>query len=201
MAADQSVTFDAMRVMALTLLVLAVMPAVAGAAIPPGALGVARAAWPGSPCAGREQVSEVPIVLGEPSYAGAAFVAGCRVEVRVDLPPATACTTLVHEFGHLAGYGHPDTGPTPSDYRAAVMVPVPSLWPSCAALGAPYVLAKDHAVGALRRALPRQRRIVGCRRSAVNEWQCVTRRFGATARRYAVTAQGGRRLSVVRLDA
>lgn len=190
-----------MRVIALTLLALLLAPGVAHAVIPPGAPEVARAVWPESPCAGREQVEEVPIVLGEPSYAGAAFVATCRVEVRADLPLAVACTTLVHEFGHLAGYGHPDTGPTPLDHRAAVMLPVPALWPSCAALGAPYVLAKDHAVGALRRALPRQRRILWCRQSAVNEWQCVTRRPGAPARRYAVTAQGGKRLAVVRLDA
>lgn len=72
---------------------------------------IARAAWPGSPCEGREVVSlHSSDVMDARDAAGMAFLDGqCHVWISNDGPAAVdMCNRLVHEFGHLAGYGHPD---------------------------------------------------------------------------------------------
>jgi hypothetical protein len=77
---------------------------------------VARAAWPGSRCAGRERVrldDDVYIdehewqIDGVIAYASTWDPADdCRVGIRRGLPSDVFCGALVHEFGHLAGMDH-----------------------------------------------------------------------------------------------
>ncbi len=80
-------------------------------------LPIARAAWPGSPCAGREvvhlhtnldaQATTLGVVLPGGSYLlGLAEPATCEVWLRDDLDPEPFCTVLTHELGHLAGWAH-----------------------------------------------------------------------------------------------
>jgi hypothetical protein len=86
-------------------------------------LPIARAAWPASPCAGREVVhlgaagplaAEAPRVTGSERAMldGMAGPATCEVWMSGNLSALTFCTVLVHEFGHLAGHGH---SPAPGD--------------------------------------------------------------------------------------
>lgn len=79
------------------------------------ALPVARAAWPDSPCTGREYVAfKAPDLVedGQLSYFGDtgdayALPQGCRVYISTSvLSGYQLCALLVHEFGHLAGQGH-----------------------------------------------------------------------------------------------
>jgi hypothetical protein len=90
---------------------------------------IARRAWPGSRCAGRERV-EVDnrrlyaqargdaLARGERllGYAvGAPFLRhrrseACLVVVREGMMPRRVCSVLAHEFGHLAGRRHTRTG-------------------------------------------------------------------------------------------
>lgn len=68
-------------------------------------LPVARAAWPDSPCAGREDVT-----FGDPEAVagGRAWADECRVVIVPDMfHGAGFCAALVHELGHLAGYYDP----------------------------------------------------------------------------------------------
>lgn len=111
-------------------LAVALSPPATAVAVTPGAVGrytpIARAAWPGSPCAGREQVTLAAVL---PFYGdtadGMAYEDGsCRVVLLASLPDWRACIVLVHEFGHLAGRSHT------SD--AGIMDPVASAgWPAC----------------------------------------------------------------------
>src|SRR4051812_9004641 len=82
-------------------------------------LPIARAAWPGSPCAGRETVhlaanaalrAQAPVIAG-PGEAlnGMAEAATCEVWLSSSMTARTFCTVLVHEFGHLAGREHTTT--------------------------------------------------------------------------------------------
>jgi hypothetical protein len=79
-------------------------------------LPIARAAWPGSPCAGREAVhldgdaalrAQAPAIAG-PGEAlnGMAEPETCEVWLSSTMTARTFCTVLVHEFGHLAGLDH-----------------------------------------------------------------------------------------------
>lgn len=70
---------------------------------------VARAAWPGSACAGREQIEVVAEIEARPDgidAAGEAWESECHVRVEADLTGSGLCRILVHEFGHLAGLDH-----------------------------------------------------------------------------------------------
>jgi hypothetical protein len=118
----------------LALVVIGAAPAAAHWAPPPltpeGRLAyflpVARAAWPNSPCAGRETVhlhANIDTMdyssYGYGSYDPAAYalIDSCTVEIS-DRAPADAinwCSELVHEFGHLA------LGPDHSDDPASIM--------------------------------------------------------------------------------
>jgi hypothetical protein len=81
---------------------------------------LARAAWPGSPCSGREIVhvaadaalaAEAPRLTGRDGdvLEGMAAPAACQVWLAGGLSALEFCTVLVHEFGHLAGRDHTDT--------------------------------------------------------------------------------------------
>jgi hypothetical protein len=80
-------------------------------------LPLARAAWPGSPCAGREVVhlaatarlaTEAPALTTNPGdmLEGMAAPATCEVWMAAGLDTLQFCVVLVHEFGHLAGRDH-----------------------------------------------------------------------------------------------
>lgn len=106
------------RVALLVLTVFGVLIAQADArTVRPDYIDAARAAWPGSPCEGRETITVLddgqmlarygPSPLGLP-YGGMASE-GCNVTMRaaiVDSGPG--CYVLTHEFGHLAGHPHSD---------------------------------------------------------------------------------------------
>src|SRR6185312_12576684 len=73
-------------------------------------LPIARAAWPGSPCAGRENVhlgGDLALRAAAPAVAGPgeslnamAEPQTCEVWLASELSARTFCTVLVHEFGH-----------------------------------------------------------------------------------------------------
>lgn len=79
-------------------------------------LATARAAWPQSPCKGREivylgnkgtamvdkQIPSRPNV----TVVGLSDPPTCQVWIRKGLPLKLFCVTLTHEFGHLAGRVH-----------------------------------------------------------------------------------------------
>lgn len=65
-------------------------------------IDVARAQWPGSPCAGREIVTIEPLV----GVDGLAWKEECRVAIRAGMSEYDTCLVLVHEIGHLAGQEH-----------------------------------------------------------------------------------------------
>jgi hypothetical protein len=79
-------------------------------------LPLARAAWPGSPCTGRETVhlganvvlaEYAPVVAGpDKDLVGMAAPATCEAWLASGLTAFDFCVTLVHELGHLAGRGH-----------------------------------------------------------------------------------------------
>jgi hypothetical protein len=80
-------------------------------------LPLARDAWPGSPCAGREVVhvgaddslaAEVAGLAPGPGQTleGMAAPATCEVWLAAGLSAQRFCTVLVHELGHLAGREH-----------------------------------------------------------------------------------------------
>lgn len=66
------------------------------------ALPIAQAAWPKSPCHGRETV-KLTDQLDDLNAAGEAVLDGsCQVLIRPTRDRYDFCNTLVHEFGHLA---------------------------------------------------------------------------------------------------
>jgi hypothetical protein len=72
-------------------------------------LDVARTAWPDSPCAGKEQVNVTDNLPADAD--GQAHIDGtCRVDIRPGLSDYRLCAVMVHEFGHLDGRTHQDTG-------------------------------------------------------------------------------------------
>jgi hypothetical protein len=98
----------------LTIALALAPPAVAAqpaAALPPSvAEEIARAAWPDSPCEGRERiefVSSITRVDEIVADAQAHLDGSCRVEVLDRLSPRRLCVVLMHEFGHLSR-GTPD---------------------------------------------------------------------------------------------
>lgn len=72
-------------------------------------LPVARSYWPGSPCAGREQIelaADEAIDVVFPGARGMADAGSCRVWMRAGLSATSFCFVLAHELGHLAGLEH-----------------------------------------------------------------------------------------------
>lgn len=93
-------------------------------------LPTAQAAWPASPCAGREVVhldadARVDVFDQQDHYAsgGRGDAATCQIWMRHIDYPVWFCEGLVHEAGHLAGYSHTgEPGPqAPAGPLAAIM--------------------------------------------------------------------------------
>ena len=165
-------------------------------------LPIARAAWPGSPCAGREQVhlgGDIALRAAAPSVAGSgealngmATVATCEVWLSAEMDARTFCTVLVHELGHLAGRDHVTT-------RGDVMNGEGDIdWPACDRATDPP--ATERVEGELRSVLPAPRAAwrVTCGERHGTHRRCVARR-GRSLRRYAVT-EGRTAVTVVRED-
>src|SRR3954449_3921765 len=82
-------------------------------------LPIARAAWPGSPCAGRESLhvggdlalrAQAPAIAGPgESLNGMAEPGTCEVWLASGMTARTFCAVLVHELGHLDGREHTTT--------------------------------------------------------------------------------------------
>ena len=153
-------------------------------------LPIARAAWPGSPCAGRENVhlaGDATLRAQAPAIAGAggalngiATPETCKVWLASGMDARTFCTVLVHELGHLAGREHTTT---PGD----VMNAEGDIdWAPCDAATA----ASPHQmlVQELRSVLPAPRAAwrIRCGPKRGAERRCVARR-GRSVRRYDVT--------------
>lgn len=159
-------------------------------------LPIARAAWGGSPCAGREVVhlqadaaltSEAPGLTGSSSGVldGMAAPSTCEVWMAGSLDPLTFCQVLVHEVGHLAGLLHtPQAGDIMNgegDIR----------WPACVRAVTPPLMVL--AVQELRSELPAPRaswRIACSAAVRASARRCVARR-GGVIRRYTVTRTAG----------
>lgn len=99
---------------------------------------IAESFWPGSPCAGREQIAVVPQAMGTDEFSGQDVrVWGmalnsdpfCRVVIDSITPDdrVMLCYVLAHEFGHLAGRNH-STDPDDLMFPALLKPP-----PQCAA--------------------------------------------------------------------
>lgn len=77
-------------------------------------LPIARSYWPGSPCAGREQVLTDDEFIDrkhpDAQALGMADPTTCRAWVRTGLDATSFCFVLAHELGHLARRGHEDSG-------------------------------------------------------------------------------------------
>jgi hypothetical protein len=153
-------------------------------------LPIARAAWPGSPCAGREAVhlagdaalrAQAPAIAGPgESLNGMAEPDTCEVWLSSTMTARTFCTVLVHEFGHLAGRGHTTTpgdvmnGEGDIDYAPCDRATEPP--------------AAAQVEDELRSVLPAPRAAwkIGCGPKHGSDRRCVARR-GKSVRHYDVT--------------
>jgi Matrixin len=153
-------------------------------------LPIARAAWPGSPCAGRENVhlagdpalrAQAPAIAGPgESLNGMAEPDSCEVWLASGMTARTFCAVLVHELGHLAGREHTTT---PGD----VMNGEGDIdWPACDRATQPS--ATEQVEEELRSVLPAPRAAwrVTCGPKRGSERRCVARR-GRSVRHYEVT--------------
>lgn len=107
-------------------------------------LPIARAAWPQSPCAGREVVHTGPDadvalaandrITGEASI-GMADPATCEIWLHTGRSAEEECDTLVHEAGHDAGYGHTgvagDAQAPPGPWATIMYPDSRAHWPAC----------------------------------------------------------------------
>jgi hypothetical protein len=165
-------------------------------------LPIARAAWPGSPCAGRETVhlaGDVALRAAAPAVAGPGEALNgmaepdtCEVWLATGMSTRTFCAVLVHELGHLAGRAHTAA---PGD----VMNGEGDIdWPACdRATESP---ATEQVQEELRSVLPAPRAAwkVTCGPTRDARRRCVARR-GRSVRRYEVT-ETRTAVTVVRLD-
>lgn len=153
-------------------------------------LPIARAAWPGSPCAGRESVhvggdlalrTQAPAIAGPgESLNGMARPATCEVWLASGMTARTFCAVLVHELGHLAGREHTATPGDVMNGEGDVD------WPACDRATQPS--AAEQVEEELRSVLPGPRATwrVTCGPKHGSERRCVARR-GRSVRHYDVT--------------
>jgi hypothetical protein len=166
-------------------------------------LPMARAAWPGSPCAGREAVhlagddalrAQAVALTGHTGDVlnGMAAPQTCEVWLASGMSAGTFCAVLVHELGHLAGREHTAI---PGD----IMNGAGDIdWPACDGATTPPVtaLAKEEVRAVLPAPAAAWR--ITCGRKRGSERRCVARR-GERVRRYEVT-ETRNAVSVARAD-
>jgi hypothetical protein len=153
-------------------------------------LPIARAAWPGSPCAGRESVhvaADAALRAAAPAIAGPgealdgmAEADTCEVWLASDMTARTFCAVLVHELGHLAGRAHTAAAGDVMNGEGDVD------WPACDRATEPPAI--EQVEDELRSVLPAPRAewAVTCGPRRGSERRCVARR-GRSVRRYDVT--------------
>jgi hypothetical protein len=166
-------------------------------------LPMARAAWPGSPCAGREVIhltgdaalrAQAPALTGHAGDVldGMAAPQTCEVWLASGMSAGTFCAVLVHELGHLAGREHTAI---PGD----IMNGAGDIdWPACDRPTTPPVtaMAKEEVRSVLPAPAASWR--IRCGRKRGSERRCVARR-GERVRRYEVT-ETRNAVSVARAD-
>jgi hypothetical protein len=153
-------------------------------------LPIARAAWPASPCEGRENVhlagdallrAEAPAVAG-PGEAlnGLATPETCEVWLASGMDARTFCTVLVHELGHLAGRAHTTTPGDVMNANGDID------WAPCdqATAPSPGEMLRDELRSVLP--APRVKWRIRCGAKRGSHRRCVARR-GRSIRRYDVT--------------
>lgn len=154
-------------------------------------LPLARAAWPDSPCAGREAVhlagdaalrAQALALAGDTGDVlnGMAAPQTCEVWLASGMTARTFCAVLVHELGHLAGREHTTV---PGD----IMNGAGDLdWLACERATTPPVseMIEDELRSLLPSPAAGWRITCGPRRGS--ERRCVARR-GSRVRRYEVT--------------
>jgi hypothetical protein len=154
-------------------------------------LPLARAAWPGSPCAGREVVhlrADADLAAEAPSLApnavaplqGMAAPSSCEAWIAAGLSPLRFCTVLVHEVGHLAGRDH--TAGAGDVMNGAGDI---GHEPCERAVRPPLTVLIDQELRALLPA-PRAAWRIGCGPRREGERRCVARR-GERVRRFWVS--------------
>jgi hypothetical protein len=154
-------------------------------------LPMARAAWPGSPCAGREVIhltgdaalrAQAPALTGHAGDVldGMAAPQTCEVWLASGMTASTFCAVLVHELGHLAGREHTTTAGDIMNGAGDIE------WPACDRATTPPVTAtvKEEVRSVLPAPAAAWRITCGRRRGA--ERRCVARR-GERVRRFDVT--------------
>jgi hypothetical protein len=179
--------------------VCAIVPAAHAWTAPPGDdagrlaafLPIARAAWPASPCAGREVGhvagdaalrAQAPAPTGHTGDVlnGMAAPATCEVWLAARMSARTFCTVLVHELGHLAGREHSAAAGDIMNGEGDIE------WPACDRVATPPVgaIVEDE----LRSVLPAPRAAwrITCGPRRGTERRCVARR-GERVHRYDVT--------------
>lgn len=169
-------------------------------------LGIARAAWPVSPCAGREIVHTgaaadaylAGIATGEGNrIVGHALPATCEIWLHSGLPDLEFCDVLVHEDGHDAGYGHSDdplAAHAPAGPQAVVMTTSAGEWPACVA-----ATMRSEVDSYVRDLLPSDGagwRVV-CTSLRERHPRCRASRPGSKARRFTVLTDGGQIAAVM----
>jgi hypothetical protein len=165
-------------------------------------LPIARAAWPGSPCAGREQVhvggdrtlrAAAPAVAGPGGELnGMAQPVSCEVWLRSGMTARAFCAVLVHELGHLAGRDHTTAAGDVMNGEGDID------WPACDRATAPP--ATEQVESELRSILPAPRAAwsVTCGPKRGAQRRCVARR-GRSVRHYEVT-EAKTSVTVARVD-
>lgn len=160
---------------------------------------IARAAWPDSPCAGRERVyTHADAAMdaqdarsgGERAIARA-FPDTCEVYIRSGLTAVAFCIAEVHEFGHLAGYGHTDD-PTdvhaPAGPLADVMHGPDHMadYPPCRAATAESLYAQVRTAVTWDLPAPVAAWRVACTSMRIRRPRCTATRPGARPRHFSV---------------
>jgi hypothetical protein len=177
---------------------VAVPPAHAWTAPPaddPGRLAaflpVARAAWPHSPCAGREAVHlaadaalrvHAPALTGHAGDVlnGMAAPETCEIWLASGMTARTFCTVLVHELGHLAGREHTAAPGDIMNGEGDIE------WPVCERLTvAPLGATVEHEVRSVLPA-PAAAWRISCGPKRGSARRCTARR-GQRVRRFEVT--------------
>jgi hypothetical protein len=154
---------------------------------------IAQAAWPGSPCAGREAVhlagdaglrAQAVALTGHSGDVlnGMAAPQTCEVWLASGMSARTFCAVLVHELGHLAGREHTTTAGDIMNGAGDID------WPPCEHATTPPVTAMVVAKDEVRAALPAPATAwrITCGRKRGSERRCVARR-GGRVRRFEVT--------------
>jgi Matrixin len=159
-------------------------------------LPLAREAWSGSPCAGREVVhvrADAAMAalapVGGDALDGLAAAETCEVWLAGGLSAVRFCTVLVHELGHLAGFEH-------SSAAHDIMNGAGDLTyePCERAVRPPSAAVVDQELRALL-PTPRDSWRITCGARRGNERRCTARR-GERLRRFYVT-QGRGAVTVV----